>query len=196
MDAARVEKDAADCALADAARRRDAECADARSPPRHRGSESPSRLSPEEIFAPAAETAAAFYVEATRRAAEAEATAAALRLSGPGMEAAVEDAEDAAACAFAVVEETRRVLDRGSARSERARGETERAREETERATKALASATAEKRAASETRRRASKALRDARGAVDAAREAEEAREARRAERADARAARRKLNRF
>ena len=32
VDAARVEKDAADCALADAARRRDAECADARTP--------------------------------------------------------------------------------------------------------------------------------------------------------------------
>ena len=191
VDAARLEKDAADRALADAARRRDAVSETASPPPRTR-SESPDGASP----SPAAETAAEFYVEATRRAAEAEATAAKLRLSGPGMELAVAAAEDAAECAFAVVEETRRVVDRGAARAARAREETERARETAERAAKALASAAAEKRAASETRRRASKALRDARGAVDAAREAEEAREARRAERANARAARRKLNRF
>jgi hypothetical protein len=185
VDAARAEKEASDRALADAARRQDSAFADA-SPPSSPAEETETRFT----------VAATFYVEATRRAAEAEATASTLRASGPGMESAVSAAEDASACAFAVVEETRRVLDRGSARAGAAREETERVGALAERAAKALASATAEKRAASETRRRASKALRDARAAVDAAREAEEEREARRAERADARAARRKLNRF
>jgi hypothetical protein len=185
VDAARAEKEASDRALADAARRQDSAFADA-SPPSSPAEETETRFT----------VAAAFYVEATRRAAEAEATASTLRASGPGMESAVSAAEDASACAFAVVEETRRVLDRGSARAAAAREETERVGALAERAAKALASATAEKRAASETRRRASKALRDARAAVDAAREAEEEREARQAERADARAARRKLNRF
>ena len=192
VDAARAEKNASDRALADAARRQDYAFADASQPSSPASAETRSAAGGGASLSPSA----LFYVEATRRAAEAELTASTLRASGPGMESAVLAAEDAVACAFAVVEETRRVLDRGSARAGAAREETERVGALAERAAKALASATAEKRAASETRRRASKALRDARVAVDAAREAEEEREARRAERADARAARRKLNRF
>ena len=62
----RASKDAADCALADAARRRDAECADARSPASSRlGKPQPFVAGGD--FQPAAETAAAFYVRATRR---------------------------------------------------------------------------------------------------------------------------------
>ena len=141
VDAARAEKDASDRALADAVRRqkKDYAFADASQPSSPASAETRSAAGGGASLSPSA----LFYVEATRRAAEAELTASTLRASGPGMESAVLAAEDAAACAFAVVEETRRVLDRGSARAGAAREETERVGALAERAAKALASATA-----------------------------------------------------
>ena len=178
VDAARVEKGRADRACAEAVQRQEAaDVIDI-------DDDKPIDV---EAASPAAASAAAFFVEATRNAAEAEATAATLRASGPGLDAAVAAAEDAASCAFSVVEETRHVLDQGSSRARAAAEETARARGVLAQKARTLAAATAEKRAASEAFRRASRALRDAREAVDVAREAEEAREARRVRRAEER---------
>ena len=169
VDVARVEAaEAADRALAEASRRQAvAEGIDE------------TRIDETRIefgaASPATETAVAFFRRATSNAAQAETTAVTLRASGPCLDAAIAAAEDAASCAFAVVEETRRVLDQGLSR----------ARADAEETAKVLAAATAEKRKASEARRRASLALRDARAAVDAAREAEKEREARRMRRAE-----------
>jgi hypothetical protein len=169
VDVARVEAaEAADRALAEASRRQAvAEGIDE------------TRIDETRIefgaASPATETAVAFFRRATSNAAQAETTVVTLRASGPCLDAAIAAAEDAASCAFAVVEETRRVLDQGLSR----------ARADAEETAKVLAAATAEKRKASEARRRASLALRDARAAVDAAREAEKEREARRMRRAE-----------